>query len=244
MLCYKLDLMCGRYRLTAKERYIREHFELQEEVEWTPRYNIAPTQQVLTVRQDRKEPRRKHSLMRWGLIPFWSKDAVISARTINAVSETAAEKPAFREPMQGRRCLVPADGFYEWKKLNVKSKQPYNIGLADDQLFAFAGLWDRWRSPSGEKIESCTILTTDANELLRDIHDRMPVILRREDYDLWLDPGVTDPRRVQDLLRPFDARLMKVYPVSTFVNSPDNDSPECVKPAEVKSEAPANMRLF
>ncbi|HEX7288704.1 MAG TPA: SOS response-associated peptidase, partial [Candidatus Angelobacter sp.] len=170
----------------------------------------------------------------------------ISARTINAVSETAAEKPAFREPMQRGRCLVPADGFYEWKKLNAKNKQPYNIGLADDSLFAFAGLWDRWRSPSGEKIESCTILTTDANSLLRDVHDRMPVMLRREDYDLWLDPGVTDPRRVQHLLRPFDARLMKMYPVSTLVNNANNDSPECIRPVEEKPAEPdaANLRLF
>src|SRR5512146_261573 len=155
-LCDKLESMCGRYRLTAKERYIAEHFGVEEEdVEWTPRYNIAPTQPVATVRQDRKEPRRKFALMRWGLIPFWAKDASIGARTINAVSETAAEKPAFREAMQRGRCLIPADGFYEWKKLDRKSKQPYCVTMADDSLFAFAGLWDRWRPPAGEAIATC-----------------------------------------------------------------------------------------
>lgn len=238
--------MCGRYRLTAKERYIAEHFAIDDEVEWTARYNIAPTQQVATVRQDRKEPGRKFALMRWGLIPFWAKDASIAGRTINAVSETAAEKPAFREPMQHRRCLIPADGFYEWKKLDAKSKQPYCITMADDSLFAFAGLWDRWHPPSGETIESCTVLTTGANALLRDVHDRMPVILRREDYDLWLDPGVTNPKLVSELLRPFDARLMKMYPVSTLVNNVKNDSPECAEPVKVKpvEAKPVNLDLF
>jgi putative SOS response-associated peptidase YedK len=236
--------MCGRYRLTAKERYIAEHFSVEEdEVEWTPRYNIAPTQPVATIRQDRKEPRRRFALMRWGLIPFWAKDASFGARTINAVSETAAEKPAFREAMQRGRCLIPADGFYEWKKLDRKSKQPYCVTMADDSLFAFAGLWDRWRPPAGEAIETCTVLTTDANALLRDVHDRMPVILRPEDYDLWLDPGVTDPKRVADLLRPFDPRMMKKYPVSTLVNNVKNDSPECSQPLPLEAGQP-DLKLF
>ena len=234
--------MCGRYRLTAKERYIAEHFGVEEdEVEWTPRYNIAPTQQVATVRQDRKAPTRKFALMRWGLIPFWAKDASIGARTINAVSETAAEKPAFREAHAARALPHSGNGFYEWKKLDHKSKQPYCVTMADDSLFAFAGLWDRWHPPSGETIESCTILTTDANALLRDVHDRMPVILRREDYDLWLDPGVTDPRRVSDMLRPFDPRRMKKYPVSTLVNNVKNDSPECAQPME---STQTDLKLF
>ena len=235
--------MCGRYRLTAKERWLSSYFNLDpEDVKWAARWNVAPTQEIATIRQDRKEPRRRFSLMRWGLIPYWAKDASIGARAINAVSETAAEKPAFRDPMRRRRCLIPADGFYEWKQIGPKQKQPYNIGLADDGLFAFAGLWDRWKDPAGKAIESCAILTTDANSLLRDIHDRMPVILKPEDYDLWLDPGITDPERVQSLLQPFDSRLMRVYPVSPAVNRVENDGPECAQ--EVKEGAEPQASLF
>jgi putative SOS response-associated peptidase YedK len=141
--------------------------------------------------------------MRWGLIPFWAKDQSIGSRMINAVCETAADKPAFKESMRRRRCLIPADGFYEWKKIGPKKKQAYNIGMADDGLFTFAGLWDRWNGPNNTVIEASTILTTDANALLKDIHDRMPVIIQPGDYDLWLDPGVTDPAQVADLLKPF-----------------------------------------
>src|SRR5262249_5305301 len=150
----------------------------------------------------------------WGLIPYWSKDSAFSASTINAASETVAEKPAFREPLRRRRCLIPADGFYEWKRISAKQKQPYHIGMADNGLFDFDGLADRWNGPDGKTVQSCTILTTDANALLKPLHDRMPVILRPDDYDRWLDPGITDPARVTDLLRPFDDRLMRIYPVS------------------------------
>src|SRR5262245_41981927 len=149
--------MCGRYRLTAKERYLRDHFGLDEDVEWSPRYNIAPTQTVPTIRQDPKQPRRTWATARWGLIPSWAKDPSIAFRTINAISETAAEKPAFRDAMRWRRCLIPADGFYEWKRLGSKDKQPYNIGLADDSAFAFAGLWEQWRDEKdGKVIETFT----------------------------------------------------------------------------------------
>ena len=236
--------MCGRYRLTAKERYLAEHFGIDDDdiVDWVPRYNIAPTQQVVVIRQDREQPKRISSLMRWGLIPFWSQDISIGNRTINAMSETASEKPAFREAIRMRRCLVPADGFFEWKKLSSKRKQPYNIGMLDDSVFAFAGLWDSWRSSSGEMVESCSILTTDANALTREIHERMPAILKPEDYDLWLDPGVTDPERVQGLLRPFDPRLMKKYPLSTTVSNVNNDGPECIQ--EAPAEDAANPMLF
>lgn len=219
--------MCGRYRLTAKERYIAEHFNVdEEEVQWSPRYNIAPTQQVPVIRQDRQKPQRHFSLMRWGLIPSFANDASIGNRTINAMSETAAEKPAFRDAIKRHRCLVPADGFYEWKRLGARDKQPYNIGLQDDGIFAFAGLWDRWRQPSGEWLESCTILTTSANAVTRDVHGRMPVILRPEDYDDWLDPGISDARRVQELLKPF-AGAMRKYPVGARVSNPANDDSEC-----------------
>ena len=181
--------------------------------------------------------------MRWGLIPYWAKDASFGANTINAVAETAAEKPAFREAMRRRRCLIPADGFYEWKQTGPRQKQPYSIGMADDGLFAFAGLWDQWRDAGGggRVIESCTILTTEANPLLREIHPRMPVILKPEDYDRWLDPGITDPRRVGDLLRPFDARAMKAWPVSSAVNRVENDGPECVAEAEAPKEEQGSL---
>ena len=239
--------MCGRYRLTAKERYIRDHFGIEDSLEWTPRYNIAPSQPVLTVRQHRTEPRRMFGLMRWGLIPYWANDPSIGFKTVNAMSESAAEKPAFREAMRKGRCLLPADGFYEWQKLPAKpargkaakATQPYSIGMADGSVFALAGLWDRWRSPSGEVLETCTILTTDANVLVRAVHDRMPVILRPDDYDLWLDPGVTDPARMAPLLKPFDARLMRMYPVSSRVNNVKYDDPECAR--EVIPEQPGPL---
>jgi len=235
--------MCGRYRLTAKERWLSDYFNLDpEDVDWAARWNVAPTQEVATIRQDRKQPTRIFALMRWGLIPYWAKDASIASKAINAVSETAAEKPAFREAMRRRRCLIPADGFYEWKRLGPKLKQTYNIGLPDDGLFAFAGLWDRWKNPEGKPVETCTILTTEANALVADIHDRMPVILRPEDYDRWLDPGVTDPKLVADLLKPYDARLMRKYPVSDFVNRADNEGPECAQ--EIAANPAVQQKLW
>jgi putative SOS response-associated peptidase YedK len=225
--------MCGRYRLTRDGKQIVEDFALEGEVEWAPRYNMAPTDPVPTIRQDPKNPLRHFALMRWGLIPFWAKDPSIGYKTINGMSETAASKPAFREPMQSRRCLIPADGFYEWARLGPKEKQPYNFAMADDAMFAFAGLWDRWRDSTGNQVLSCTILTTRPNALVKDVHDRMPAILRREDYDLWLDPGITDPASVADLLAPFDAQQMKKYPVSSRVNSVKNDDPQCAQEIQI-----------
>jgi putative SOS response-associated peptidase YedK len=237
--------MCGRYRLTATERWLSEYFNLAlEDVDWVARWNIAPTDEVATIRQDRKEPKRIFAKMRWGLIPYWAKDMSIGVKTINAVSETAAEKPTFREPMRNRRCLIPADSFYEWKKLGPKTKQPYNIGMADNGLFALAGLWDRWKSSDGKTVESCTILTTEANALLKDIHVRMPVILDKSDYDEWLDPGITDPSKVIHLLKPFEARRMRVYPVSQTVNKVGNDGPECAEESDIVVESPAQSSLF
>jgi putative SOS response-associated peptidase YedK len=237
--------MCGRYRLTANERWLSEYFSIPaEDLEWAARWNIAPTDEVATIRQDRKEPKRKFAKMRWGLVPYWARDISIGAKTINAVSETAAEKPTFRESLKRRRCLIPADGFYEWKQISPKEKQAYNIGMKQDGLFAFAGLWDRWKDPTGKPIETCTILTTEANSLLKDIHQRMPVILSPDDYDLWLDPGVTDPEHIAGLLKPFDARLMRVYPVSSTVNSVKNDVPECAEEVSVSDSGPAQRKLF
>jgi putative SOS response-associated peptidase YedK len=237
--------MCGRYRLTAKERWLSEYFNLDpEDVEWAARWNIAPTDEVATIRQDRHGPKRIFAKMRWGLIPYWAKDKSFGAKAINAVSETAAEKPAFKESMKKRRCLVPADGFYEWKKIGPKKKQPFNIGMKDDGLFAFAGLWDRWKDSDGKVIESCTILTTEANPLLKDIHDRMPVIIEKDDYDLWLDPGMPDPAKLTDLLKPFDSHKMRVYPVSATVSSVKNDGPECAEEASAAEEDSTQSSLF
>lgn len=235
--------MCGRYRLAAKERWLSQYFNLDPaDVAWAARWNIAPTQEVATIRRNREEHRRVFALMRWGLIPYWAKDASIASRTINAMSETVAEKPAFRDAVRRRRCLIPADAFYEWKAGVERRKQPFNIGLANDGLFAFAGIWDRWREPSGSVVETCSILTTEANALIAAIHNRMPVILKREDYDLWLDPGVTDPGRIVDLLRPFDARLMRKYPVGTRVSQVANDDPECAE--EISAASDAQEGLF
>jgi putative SOS response-associated peptidase YedK len=229
--------MCGRYRLTAKERYLRDHFGLETDPPWEPRWNIAPSQQIATIRQHPADPTRIFGLMRWGLIPYWAKDKSFGLKTINAMSETAGEKPAFRDAIKRRRCLIPADGFFEWKRIGPKEKQPYALGLSTGSLFAFAGLWDRWRDPNNNITESCTILTTPPNSLVADVHDRMPAMLRMEDYEWWLDPGITDAKGVLDCLKPFDARLMKKYPVSTRVNRPENDDEECTRQVSIEKSA-------
>jgi len=233
--------MCGRYRLSRRKQIIYEHFEsVSGEEDWTPRYNIAPTQHVPVIRQNPTEPRRELSLMRWGLIPSWAKDSSISSQMINARSETAATKPAFRDPLASRRCLVPADGFYEWVRTG-KAKQPYCFEVNGGELFAFAGLWDRWKDPSGQWVKSCSILTTTPNAVTSSVHDRMPVILDRADYDLWLDPGMTNVEAASDLLKPYDARTMRSYPVSTRINHVANDDPECSARVEITA---TQTRLF
>ena len=233
--------MCGRYRLSRRKEVLAEHFGADfEDLDWEPRYNIAPTQAVSVILRDNHVPTLKASLMRWGLIPSWATDPTIGARTINARSETAATKPSFREPLQKRRCLIPADGFYEWKR-EGKRKQPFCFGVGDDGIFAFAGLWDRWRGPNGQAMETCTILTTAPNELLADVHDRMPVILAPEHYGPWLDPSMQDVAIAVGLLRPFDSKLMRRYPVSNRVNLIANDDPECSAPVTLPA---ATATLF
>jgi len=209
---------------------IEEYFETANEVDWEPRYNIAPSQPVGTIRQDPSTPGRRFSLARWGLIPSWATDASIGFKTINARAETVVSKPAFRDSFLSRRCWLPADGFFEWRR-SGKEKQPFHFGMQDDSLFAFAGLWDRWREPTGTVIESCSILTTTPNWLLADIHDRMPVILRKVNYDAWLDPAFRSVNALAELLVPFDAAQMRCYPVSTRVNAVANDDPDCVVPS-------------
>lgn len=208
---------------------MEEYFDASGDEDWIPRYNIAPTQPVPVIRQHPKEPRRVISTMRWGLVPSWAKDMSGSASMINARSETAASKPAFRDPMKFRRCLVPADGFYEWKRTG-QSKQPFCFEVNEGELFAFAGLWDGWKDPDGKWIKSCSILTTTPNAVTSQVHDRMPVILRKDDYELWLDPGMTNVEAIADLLKPFDARLMRAYPVSSRINQVRNDDEDCSKP--------------
>jgi putative SOS response-associated peptidase YedK len=232
--------MCGRYRLSRRKQIIEEHFDAMSDDDWTPRYNIAPTQLVPVIRQNSKDPRRELSLMRWGLIPWWAKDPSGSIMMINARSETAATKPALRDPLTSRRCLVPADGFYEWQRTG-KVKQPYCFEVNGGELFAFAGIWDRWRDPSGKTVETCSILTTTPNTMTSVVHDRMPVILDPGSYDLWLDPGIKNVGAVSELLRPYDARLMRCYPISTRINRVVNDDEECSVPVEL---AQIQTRLF
>ena len=233
--------MCGRYRLSRRKQLIHEYFDTADEVDWEPRYNIAPSQSVGIIRQDPAQPERGFSLARWGLIPYWAKDSSIGYKLINARSETVGSKPAFREAFESRRCLIPADGFYEWQKTG-KSKQPYCFEMMERDPFAFAGLWDSWRTPDGATLETCTILTTTPNQLLADMHDRMPVILPSASYDLWLDPGFRDLAATTEMLKPYDAGQMRRYTVSAWVNNVANDDRQCSEPIEVSRALQA--RLF
>ncbi len=224
--------MCGRFALLTPGHDLINHFDVdQTSVDVSmiaPRYNIAPTQPVVVVRETAVSEQRELTFVQWGLIPSWAKDPKIGSRLINARSETVAEKPSFRAAFKRRRCLVLADGFYEWQKLDGK-KQPTFIHLKDKQPFALAGLWETWQSPDGGILDTCTILTTTPNELMTPIHNRMPVILEPEDYNTWLFPG-TQPDQAFHLLRPFPKEKMAAYPVSTWVNSPSHDDAQCIAP--------------
>lgn len=219
--------MCGRFTLATPTEQVAQQFQIVELPELAPRYNIAPTQQVAVVRAGANG--RELAMLRWGLIPSWAKDPSIGSRMINARSETVAEKPAFRAALKQRRCLIPTDGFYEWQTI-AGSKQPFYIRLANAQPFALAGLWEQWRTPEGEWLQSCTILTTEANELMQPLHDRMPVILPEASYGPWLDLQLRDAEPLQPLLAPFPAEQMAAYPVSKAVNRVSNDAPELVVP--------------
>jgi putative SOS response-associated peptidase YedK len=221
--------MCGRYTLSTNAQVLADLFRLEEALALPPRYNIAPTQEVAIVRSAAEPGPRRLSLARWGLIPFWAKDRGIGAKMINARAEAAAEKPAFRSAFRSRRCLIPADGFFEWQAVGAR-RQPHHIRRRDGGVLAFAGLWERWGPREGDAVESCTILTTEPNDLLRPLHDRMPVILPPEAWPLWLDPEIHEPERVQPLLVPFPADAMIAYPVGLAVNSPRHDDPSCIEP--------------
>jgi len=218
--------MCGRYTLRTPVETLAEEFGISDPLPDIPtRYNIAPTQEVAAVLEEDEE--RKLEMLRWGLIPSWADDPAVGNRMINARSETAAEKPSFRTAFRKRRCLILADGFYEWQKTNG-GKQPYYIRMEDGSPFAFAGLWESWDKYGGE-IRSCTILTTDTNKMVGEVHHRMPVILPPETYDLWLDPDMQETEPLLDLLRPYPDDGMEAYPVSRFVNSPSNDDERCIE---------------
>jgi putative SOS response-associated peptidase YedK len=221
--------MCGRITLSSSAREVASHFELDSHVplpELRPRYNIAPSQEVVTIRQDR-ERRRVVSLERWGLVPHWAKEPSIGNRLINARAETLTDKPAFRDAFRRRRCIVPADGFFEWSGQGAE-RSPHLFRRGDRALLGIAGLYERWHGPGGEVIKSCTLITTEANATLRDFHDRMPVLLSPGDYGRWLDRDLQEPDPLLPLLAPCPDIWLQPSPVSTRINNPRNDDPECL----------------
>lgn len=224
--------MCGRFTQTATPETIAEQFHLNEPPLFNPRYNIAPSQHVAAIRLNSETAKRECVMLRWGLIPFWAKDPKIGSQCINAKAETLAGKPSFRSAFKKRRCLVIADGFYEWQVQGTR-KQPMWIGLRGRRPFAFAGLWEHWSPTDGEPIESCTIITTQPNALVQSIHNRMPVILSPQDYETWLDPAFQHLDTLNSLLRPFPAEHMTAFPVSTLVNNPRHDASQCLEPVAI-----------
>jgi putative SOS response-associated peptidase YedK len=222
--------MCGRFTLTATFEEIIDRFDIQaflEEENYAPSFNIAPSQSVLAVINDGKTNRM--GFLKWGLIPPWAKDMSIGNKMINARAETIAEKPSFRNAFKKKRCLIIADSFYEWKRHEDKSKTPMRIKLKSDELFAMAGIWEGWKAPDGNVLYTCSVITTEPNDLMKDIHDRMPVILRRDDEKTWLNPTSSETNALIPLLAPFDETLMESYEVSSLVNTPKNNSIELIQ---------------
>ncbi len=221
--------MCGRFTLTVDPAELQDAFgDYIFPDQFAPRFNIAPSQPVLAIPNNGKNTA---DFFMWGLIPSWSKDPSIANKLINARGETIAEKPSFRGGFKYKRCLILTDGFYEWKAVQgEKTKTPYFIHMKDRKPFTFAGLWDEWQSPDGGALRTCTIITTEPNELMSTLHNRMPVILGPADYSQWLDPAPRTPESLLPLIRSFPADRMSAYPVSTMVNSPGNDRAECVLP--------------
>ena len=230
--------MCGRYELHTNPATVALLFGLPHPPAISPRYNIAPMQDVPVVRVA-KSGERELAQVRWGLVPRWAKDPSIGTRLINARAETLADKPAFRMALRRHRCLLPSSGFYEWKAIPGAGKQPMHIGMKDGEPFALAGLTERWLSPEGEVLDTCTIVTTQANTLLAPLHDRMPLIIAPDDYARWLDLAEDD---VSDLLRPFPGEAMAYYPVSTRVNAVRNDDASVIERVEEAAPAPVQDR--
>ena len=221
--------MCGRYAFFSPAEAVRRTFALDFSPELTPRYNIAPTQSVPALRAA-EEGSRALVMLHWGLVPRWAKERAIGNRMINARCETLAEKPAYRDAFRRRRCLVLADGWYEWQAA-TGGKQPWFVRLRDPRPIAFAGLWERWKDPArGELLESCTIVTTDASESIRKIHDRMPVILPEQSWDRWMDPAFSDTETLSGILGPYDPKALKAWQVSRLVNTPRNEGPKLIEP--------------
>ena len=225
--------MCGRYARKSDKQRIADAFHVAagHVPEFPFSFNVAPQSFQPVVRNSRENAAREIVLMRWGLVPFWAKDQKVGYSTINAKAETIATAAAFREALKRRRCIVPADAFYEWQKLDAKHKQPFAIALKSGEPYGFAGLWDRWKAEDGQPLETFTVITTDANELVAPLHDRMPVILEPKDYDRWLDVSDKDARPPVDLLRPFPAEKMTAWPVGREVGNVKNDCPELMEPA-------------
>lgn len=227
--------MCGRFALHHSVDEVVNRFQIQEVLfEFPARYNIAPSQPVAAITQNGA---RRLNAFQWGLVPRWAKDPSIGNRLINARAETLAEKPAFKSALKRRRCLIPADGFYEWQAQG-KAKQPLHIHRADGALFAFAGLWEEWDAPDGSPLQTCTIVTGEPNELLRQVHHRMAVILRPDDEAAWLDPDLQDVPELMQILAPREDKALGMYPVSKRVNSPVYDAPDCITPATREDAAP------
>jgi putative SOS response-associated peptidase YedK len=230
--------MCGRFSLTVPERFFPRAFVFKDIPEMQPDYNIPPGVDIWAVRNKNASDSQEIVKLRWGLVPFWANDPTIGNRLINARSETVRDKPAFKSAFESRRCLIPADGFYEWKR-DGKLRIPHFFQRKGREPFAMAGLWEKWQSPFGERLESCTILTTAANELMRGLHHRMPVILDNNNMEAWLNPESTKIH-LQRLTTPYPAEAMEVFPVSSLVNSPKNNSPECL----LKLQIPQQEELF
>jgi putative SOS response-associated peptidase YedK len=227
--------MCGRYTLYHKLEEIEERFDVDfEEDDYEPRYNIAPSQPIVTIR---RTDARRVARCQWGLVPAWAKDPAIGNKMINARAETLAEKPSFKHALAKRRCLIPADGFYEWPKEGKAPSRPIHIRRRDRGLFAFAGLWEEWKSPDGARLQTCTIITTEPNALLSQFHHRMAVILRPEEEALWLDPAAPVPTLLS-LLRPSPAEDLEAFEVSRAVNKPGFDDPSCIEPARIVTQLP------
>jgi putative SOS response-associated peptidase YedK len=227
--------MCGRYRRTTREEELARRWNIPIPVQrdLPISWNVAPSEEVLAIRLKRDSKEQSFDWLRWGLVPYWSKDKRIAYSTINARAETIDKTPAFRLAFQKRRCLIPADGFYEWRKTRPP-KVPFHIALKDESPFCFAGVWDAWKDPaSGEWLRSCSIITTEANELIARIHDRMPVILREADFPIWL--GETGEAELKALLRPYPADEMQMWEISSRVNTPANDDPAIIEPVPFTS---------
>jgi putative SOS response-associated peptidase YedK len=222
--------MCGRFTLTANVAEIMERFDIEaflQEDTYLPNYNVAPSQSVIAIINNGTI--NKMGYLKWGLIPPWAKEPSIGYKMINARGETLTEKASYRNAYKKKRCLIIADSFYEWKRIDQKTKTPMRIKLKSDSLFAMAGLWEQWKTPEGKSIFSCSVITTTANELVKDIHDRMPAILRPEDEKIWLNTKITDTDYLNTLLKPFDNSLMEAYKVSSLVNSPKNNTIDLIQ---------------